>query len=136
MQKYFFVFVFQSCCGVDLMTKISLLCSIFYQGLRNLGNMAKIFLHALSISEKYNMIVFNFGGFCRRMALMVSCYMLLRHSMVLTGVSLLSKWQAIKPFHIGIKLRQGCALFPLFFILYMSWIDKCNQVDEFATIGI
>ena len=25
---------------------------------RNLGNMAKIFLHALSISEKYNMIAF------------------------------------------------------------------------------
>ena len=40
------------------MTKISLLCSIFFQCLRNLGNRAKIFLHALSILEKYNMIVF------------------------------------------------------------------------------
>ena len=41
------------------MTKISLLCSVFFfQCLRNLGIMAKIFLHALSISEKYTMIAF------------------------------------------------------------------------------
>ena len=69
------------------------------------------------------------------MALMVCCYMPLRHSMVPTGVSRLSKWQAIKAFHIGIDLRQGCVLFLLFFITYMNWIDKCNQVDEFARIG-
>ena len=30
----------------------------FFQCLRNLGNMAKIFLHALSISKNYNMIAF------------------------------------------------------------------------------
>ena len=69
------------------------------------------------------------------MVLMVSCYMPLRHSMVLTGVSWLSKWQAIKAFHIGIELLQECNLFLLFFFVYMSWIDKCNQADEFATIG-
>ena len=40
------------------MTKISLLCSIFFQCLRNLGNMAKSFLHALSISKKRNIIAF------------------------------------------------------------------------------
>ena len=40
------------------MTKISLLGSIFFQCLRNLGNMAKISLHALSISKKYNIIAF------------------------------------------------------------------------------
>ena len=40
------------------MTKISLLCSIFFQCLRNLGKVAKIFLHALSISKKYKMIAF------------------------------------------------------------------------------
>ena len=40
------------------MTKISLLCSIFFQCLRNLGNMAKIFLHALPISKKCNMTAF------------------------------------------------------------------------------
>ena len=32
--------------------------NFFFQCLRNLGNMAKIFLHALSISKKYNMIAF------------------------------------------------------------------------------
>ena len=40
------------------MTKISLLCSIYFQCLKNLGYMAKIFLHALVILEKYNMIIF------------------------------------------------------------------------------
>ena len=65
---------------------------------------------------------------------MVSCYMPLRHSMLPTGVSRFSKWQAIKAFHISVELWQGCSLF-LFFIVYMNWIDKCNQVDVFATIG-
>ena len=32
----------------------------FFKCLRNLGNMAKIFLHALSILKKYNMIAFLF----------------------------------------------------------------------------
>ena len=66
---------------------------------------------------------------------MVSCYMLLRHSRVPTGDSWLSKWQAIKAFHIGIELRQGCDLFLLFFSIYMNWINKCSQADKFATIG-
>ena len=66
---------------------------------------------------------------------MVSCYMPLRHSVVPTGVLWLSKWQAIKALHIGAELRQGCVLFLLFFIVYMNWINKNNQDDEFATIG-
>ena len=69
------------------------------------------------------------------MALVVSCYMPLRHFMVPTGVSWLSKWQTIKAFHIGVEPRQECVLFLLFFIVYMNWIDICNQADEFATIG-
>ena len=69
------------------------------------------------------------------MALMVSCYVPLRHSMVPTGVSWLSKWQAIKAFHIGIELWQECDLFLLMFIVYMNWIDKCNQADEFGATG-
>ena len=69
------------------------------------------------------------------MALMVSCYMPLRYSVVPTGVLWLSKLQAIKAFHIGVELWQKCDLLLLFFIIYMNWIDKCNQADEFATIG-
>ena len=69
------------------------------------------------------------------MALMVSCYMPLRHSVKPSGVSWLSKWQAIKASHIGIELLQECDLFLLFFIVYMNWIDKCTQADEFSTIG-
>ena len=68
------------------------------------------------------------------MALMVSCYMSSRHSLVPTGVSWLSKGQAIKAFHIGMELRQECDLFLLFSIVYMNRMDKCNQADEFATI--
>ena len=67
---------------------------------------------------------------------MVSCNMSLRHSVKPSGVSWLSKWQAIKAFHIGIELQQECGLFLLFFIVYRNWIDKCNQADEFATIRI
>ena len=66
---------------------------------------------------------------------MVSCYMSLRHSMVPIGVLPLSKWQAIKAFHVGVELRQGCVLFLLFFLVYVKCINKCNQVDEFAAIG-
>ena len=68
------------------------------------------------------------------MVLMFSCYMPLRHSMVPTGVLWMSKWQAIKAFHIGVELWQG-GVFLLFFIVYMNWIDKCNQADQLATIG-
>ena len=29
---------------------------------------------------------------------------------------------------------EGCVLSPLLFIVYMSWIDKCSQADECASI--
>ena len=69
------------------------------------------------------------------MVLMVSCYMPLRHSMVPTGVSWLSEWQAIKAFYIGIELRQECDLFLLFFIICINWINKCIQGEELAITG-
>ena len=40
-----------------------------------------------------------------------------------------------KPCYVGVGLRQGCALSPLFFIVYMNWIDKCSQADECAPSG-
>ena len=66
---------------------------------------------------------------------MVSGYMSLRHYMVRTGALQLNKWQAITAFHIGFELRQECVLFLLFFFVYKNCIDKCNQIDKFATIG-
>ena len=65
---------------------------------------------------------------------MVCCYMPLSNSVVPTGILWLGKWLAIKGFHVGVDLWQGCALFP-FFIVYMNWIDKCNQADDCAKIG-
>ena len=50
------------------------------------------------------------------MALMVSCYMPLRYSVVPTGVLWLSKWHAIKVFHVGVELRQECDLFLLHYL--------------------
>ena len=46
----------------------------------------------------------NFIGLCRRMALMVSWYTPLSHSMVPTAGLWLGKWQAIKAFHVGVEL--------------------------------
>ena len=63
---------------------------------------------------------------------MVSCYM--PFSVVPTGIFWFDKWLAIKGFHIGVELCQGCALFPFFFMVYMNWIDKCNQADDCAKI--
>ena len=40
-----------------------------------------------------------------------------------------------KPFHVGVELRQRCVWSPLLFIVYMKWINKCSQADEYATIG-
>ena len=77
----------------------------------------------------------NFGEFCERMALMVGYYMSLSHFMVLTVISWLGKYQAIKGFHVSIELHQGCVLFPLFFIVFINWFDKCSQADMCVTIG-
>ena len=59
---------------------------------------------------------------------MVGCYMPLRHSVVPSGVSWLSKWQAIKALHRGVELWQKCVLFLLFIIVCIDWIDKCNKM--------
>ena len=135
MQECFFFFIFQSCDGVRLMTKISLMYSIFFN-VEESGKYGKdLSAYLIDLEKVYYNGLFNFGGLCRRMALMESCYMPLRHFMVLTGVLWLSKWQTIKAFHIGVEFRKGCVLLLLFFTVYMNWINKCNQADEFATIG-
>ena len=56
--------------------------SLWSKSSRNLGSMAKISLHALSILKKHmtEFLGINFGRFCRSMALMVNCYALLSHS--------------------------------------------------------
>ena len=56
--------------------------------------------------------------------------------MVPTGHLWLDKRHEIKGFCVGVEILQGCVLFPNFFIVYMNCIDKCNQADECAMIGI
>ena len=87
----------------------------------------------VDLEKSYDRL-FNFERFCRRMALMFSCYSPLNHSMVPTGVLWWGEWQAIKGFHVGFELWQEFVLFSLF-IVCMNWIDKCSQVDECAIIG-
>ena len=41
----------------------------------------------------------------------------------------------LKPFNMGVGLRQGCFLSPLLFIVYMNWINKCCQADKCAMNG-
>jgi len=40
----------------------------------------------------------------------------------------------LKPFLVGVGLRQGCILSSLLFIIYMNWIDKRSQTYSYATI--
>ena len=37
---------------------------------------------------------------------------------------------------VGVGFRQGCVLSPLFFIIYMNWMDKLSRINECVTIGI
>ena len=52
-----------------------------YRSSKNLGSMAKISLHALSILKKHmtEFLGINFGRFCGSMALIVNCYALISH---------------------------------------------------------
>ena len=101
---------------------------------RNLGSTAKISLHALSILKKHETEL-NFGRFCGSMSLTASCYVPLSHSTADRRFVFRVNSKQSKPFHVDIGLRQGCVLSPLLFIVYMDWIDKCNQADECTLIG-
>ena len=73
--------------------------------------MAKIFLHALSISKKYNIIAFLSLKGSEENGVDGQLFMPLRHSLGPTGVSWLSKWQAIKAFHIGMNTCKKAICF-------------------------
>ena len=38
-----------------------------------------------------------------------------------------------KSFRVGVGLRQECVLSPLFFIIYINWMDKLSRTDECVT---
>ena len=38
-------------------------------------------------------------------------------------------------FHVGVGLRQECILSPLFFLIYMYWMNKLSQSDVCVTTG-
>ena len=107
----------------------------FFQCLRNLENMAKCFLQALSISKKHNIIAFlslegsEENGVDGQLLHAIKAFYGADWSFVVESIA------GNRCFPYKHELRQECNLFPLFFIVYMNWIDKCNQADEFATIG-
>ena len=96
---------------------------------RNLGSTAKISLQALPILTKLiiEFLGINVRRFCGSMALIFISYAL--------EVCVWVKGKQLKPFHVGVGLRQECVLLSLLFIVYMNWINKCSPADEYATIG-
>ena len=104
---------------------------------RNLGSMAKISLHALSIlikaydrvpRHKLWKVLWEYGVNGQLFRAIKSFYC---RSEVFVRVN----GKQSKPFHVGVGHRQECVLSPLLFVVYMNWIDKCSQADECATIG-
>ena len=64
MQECFF-YIFQSCDGVRLMTKISLMCSIFFK-VEESGKYGKdLFAYLVDLEKVYYNGLSNFGGFCQ-----------------------------------------------------------------------
>ena len=62
---------------------------------------------------------------------MVGCYAPLNPSTADHQVCVRINGTQSKPFHVGVELRQGCVLSSLIFIVYMNWINKRSQADEF-----
>ena len=100
--------------------------------------MAKIFLHALSILKMHMTeflginfwkVLWKYGidGHGHLLLAIKSFYCRLEVCVQVNG-------KQSKPFHVSVALQQGCVLSPLFFIVYMNWIDKCSQAGECATI--
>ena len=105
---------------------------------RNLGCMAKIFLHVFSNLKKHmtEFLGINFGRFCESIygvngQLLCAIKSFYCRPEICVRVNI----RQSKPFHVSVELRQGCVLSPLLFIVYMNWIDECSQADECATIG-
>ena len=61
---------------------------------------------------------------------MVSYYMPFRYSMVPTGVSQLSKWQAIKAFDINVELGQRCVCFFFFSLFTLTNATKLMSLPQ------
>ena len=75
----------------------------------------------------------NFGKCCGSTVLTAACYWLESqyfYSEVCVRVGEVKS----QPFTLGVGLRQGCVLSPLF-IEYMNWIESHSWIDEGVTLG-
>ena len=99
--------------------------------------MAKISLHALSILKKHmtEFLEYKLWKILQEYGVNGQLLRAINSFYCRPEVCVRVNSRQSKPFHVGVELRQGCALSPLLFIVYMNWIDECSQADECATIG-
>ena len=99
--------------------------SLWSKSSRNLGSMAKISLHALSILKKHmtEFLGINFGRFCRYV---VNGQLLraIKSFYCRPEVCVRVNGEQSKPFHVGVGLRQD-AFCHLSFSLF-TWIGSTN----------
>ena len=87
--------------------------------------------------HKTELLAIKFRRFCRSLW---RCWLVITSHLVIllpTGGWLVFGQMASNRSRSMSALDSGKSAFlsPLFFIVYMNWIDKCSQVDECATIG-
>ena len=110
--------------------------SLWSKSSRNLGSMAKISACFVDLEKTYDRDPLDkFWKVLRKYGVDGQLLCVIESFYCRPEVCVRVNGKQSKPFHVGVGLRQGCVMPPLFFTVYMNWIGKCSQADECATIG-